>query len=418
MNKSKKLGQLVWLHEEYWTKLARGNPTHAKFFRDWFRKVWDPFYTDWLEKSAIADERFIKTKSYQLSQIRERARLLNLPVPEMTITTVSGANPMTETAIEEFSQSCAVQLSKGDGHTELKVWCTCKDPETGEPRTWSRVVHLDPLVKAVHDKLVAYHTQLHGGVSVSGWGDLLNKAVGTARRVATSASVRSLYNEVSPFLVATIPGGPAAMAVATKAHNVLVKAREGHPKALAAMSALRNAALKGNPSALATLKLMKNMNQLLDVKEAVKPPVEDVEVSGFGDEYIVSGAVDQLLRNPRVRAQYNKLRRVSPALAAKYLRKLADRRPVRPTRAAPSRALSPAPEEGYDQAPEADEGGMYGEPEEFPSEEVSGWLYNRPYRGTVDTLMSSQKSPGVGLAARELYNRGLGRELSQLAKGI
>lgn len=49
---------------------------------------------------------------------------------------------------------------------------------------------------------------------------------------------------------------------------------------------------------------------------------------------------------------------------------------------------------------------------------VSGWVWNRRYRTTPQAIVQSQKSPGLGLAARELYNRGMGRpatDLSQLA---
>ena len=39
---------------------------------------------------------------------------------------------------------------------------------------------------------------------------------------------------------------------------------------------------------------------------------------------------------------------------------------------------------------------------------VAGWTFG-PYRSTPDTLVSLDKSPGLGLALREVYNRGLGR---------
>lgn len=40
---------------------------------------------------------------------------------------------------------------------------------------------------------------------------------------------------------------------------------------------------------------------------------------------------------------------------------------------------------------------------------VSGWGYNRPYRTLADHLVAIEKSPGVGLGLREIYNRGLGK---------
>ncbi len=40
---------------------------------------------------------------------------------------------------------------------------------------------------------------------------------------------------------------------------------------------------------------------------------------------------------------------------------------------------------------------------------VAGWAYNRPHRSYADAVANVDKSPGVMLAARELYNRGLGR---------
>lgn len=40
---------------------------------------------------------------------------------------------------------------------------------------------------------------------------------------------------------------------------------------------------------------------------------------------------------------------------------------------------------------------------------VGGWVFNRGYRTVSQSLVAVEKSPGVGLAFRELYNRGLGR---------
>ncbi len=41
--------------------------------------------------------------------------------------------------------------------------------------------------------------------------------------------------------------------------------------------------------------------------------------------------------------------------------------------------------------------------------ETSGWFWNPGYRTTSQYLTSVERSPGIGVAARELYNRGLGR---------
>ncbi len=49
---------------------------------------------------------------------------------------------------------------------------------------------------------------------------------------------------------------------------------------------------------------------------------------------------------------------------------------------------------------------------------IGGWLYNHPFRGTVEAIFASDKSPGVGLAARELYNRGLGRGKADARKSV
>lgn len=41
--------------------------------------------------------------------------------------------------------------------------------------------------------------------------------------------------------------------------------------------------------------------------------------------------------------------------------------------------------------------------------QVGGWTINRGYRTVSQTLVDVDRSPGVGVALRELYNRGLGK---------
>lgn len=71
-------------------------------------------------------------------------------------------------------------------------------------------------------------------------------------------------------------------------------------------------------------------------------------------------------------------------------------------------------QEGGDEEYYEDESGL-----PYSDDEVSGWRLNRGYRTVSQHLLQSQHSPGIGIAAREIYNRGLGRpatSLTQLAR--
>lgn len=251
--------------------------------------------------------------------------------------------------LEKFSQSCAAQVCRNpQGHTELLVCCVVADPATGERRTFKRVVSLDPLVEHIQSLLVRHHQGLHGGVSVAGWGDLLSKAKSIASRVAKSTAVKSLYQHVSPLIKDNVPGAKSAFALADKAYSTLQQARQGQAKALGAMGKLRDAAMHGNKTAFATLATMKRMSDKLDQKAKSATP------------------------QPWYR----------PALPA-----------------APATAAAPA-------STASDDGRQWYETGETEAE-VGGWLYNRGYRSPAEATLS--RFPGVGLAARGLYGRGLGR---------
>lgn len=216
------------------------------------------------------------------------------------------------------------------------------------------------------------------------WASLMDKAKSIAKTVKNTTKTvtnNSVFKAVSPYLskvapmvASVIPGGGMAYAAAQQAHNMLIQAKKSNPEAVQAIAAIRNAALDGDKKALAVASVMKNMSDKLDEKAAAQPPVTVVAVP-----------------TPQPIVQV-------PA----YVQRLAP--PNQPTRFFPA-PVAMANNNGsfYHRGLGHRWLGKHLRHMHRPHTQVAGWLYNKPYRGVIE-------APGVGLALREMYNRGEGRE--------
>ena len=339
--------------------------------------------------------------------------------------------------IEQFSECCLAKLCRDEnGKLDLVVCCVLRGPD-GKKIVKKKQIDLRPVVQFVHNAIASYHKQLHQP-EVSGWDQTVDSAVDTARRMGEARMVKALFHEVSPMLANMEAHDNTESEMHQKAHEVLVKAREGDRTSLDIMSALMNAAYRGNARALEIMTLMRDMNLALDGKEAA-------EISGIG---CAGMTTPQLIEIGSWWSKFKKVAKVvtAPVWAPTYLATKAiskvpglrllnkvnpaawvinrfegGRRPSQPQlppAAPPMDELPPpaappsdqsqgyAPDPGYagDQGGGYDEG--YDEPEfAGPQEEVSGWAYNKGYRTVAETVTS--KFPGLGISMREMYHRGL-----------
>jgi hypothetical protein len=366
--------------------------------------------------------------------------------------------------IEKFSECCLAKVCRdNDNHVRLVVCCVLRDPTSGEKVVHRKEVNLDQLIQYAHKMFANYHHKVHQSQpEVSGsWDDMLAKSVDVAKRIGEARLIRSLFAEVSPILsnnAAGVDGGESDMH--KKAHELLVKAREGDRDALDTMNSLMNAAYRGNSRALEIMVLMRDMNLALDGKEAVK--ISGINCAGMTTPELVEVGswwskfkkVAKVATAPVWAPAYLATKAVSKLPGGKYLNKVspaawaskaikggaqAPRAPRAP-RVISRQPRQPNPqsqpqmqdqgfapqEQGYPQNQGYDPGyenydpsyedqtsyedpgypGYEEEAPEFagPQAEVSGWLYNKGYRTVAETVTS--KFPGLGLTMREMYHRG------------
>lgn len=408
--------------------------------------------------------------------------------------------------IEDFANCCDFCL-RGN---VLTASCHLRDA-TGQVHKLERTVDLTPAIDLVSRNLAAWHAQQHGqDATVSGWGDIVSKAVATVKKVAQNKTVHSLYEQAKPFLkdaVKKLPGGKNGMDLANKAAKVYSEAKQGSKAALAKVRQVQALAAQGDAEAKYVVKVMQNVGTIIRQKAAglsgllpevahavqAQRAVRDhrsgtsyyhlgvTSVSGVGDEtpteyndtwnphYDIVGWNPFVRRRKAKRPHQVMDHRARPASQKQVNKNWGGRKadmahadaqmvqhdsdhssvvpPITPDLAAemmpPPLGASAAPTTpdlptpGYDPYGGQDPGGgqesayvddsyydggsedgPYEEQENPVDQEVSGWMYNRPYRSLSQHFLQSQKSPGVAAAARELYNRGLGRPdttLSQLA---
>jgi len=96
-NDYQKLSKLIALHETYFAALAQQNPT-SKLLRTFLRQTWDPFFLRWgdlvtTHHVSNVDADILAETARDLSAIRSRARMQQIPVPNITGESVIMAGP-------------------------------------------------------------------------------------------------------------------------------------------------------------------------------------------------------------------------------------------------------------------------------------------------------------------------------------
>lgn len=260
--------------------------------------------------------------------------------------------------------SISVTVTRDDDGTYLTANLTHNG------KTYTEEVALDPIIDRLQDMIANYHAALHGD-RVAGLGDYYHQAVGIAKRVAASKAARMVVDQVNAHkrdlvkqAAGFIPGGKAMADIVYKVHDIVSKAKEGDRVAKAKLETLVDMANEGDNQAKAAVRLA------AIVARRIREQEDDTEVSG---------------RNHR--------------------RSASRRRTTIPRRA----PLMLAPPPAYDD-------GCCDEQEDQYDDQSAGWTYNRPYRGIPEVLVNLEKSPGVGMGLRELYNRGVGNPFT--TKGL
>jgi hypothetical protein len=189
-------------------------------------------------------------------------------------------------ALENFANKCLFELGcdKEGQECRLRVSCQFQD-RTGEVHTLERDIDLSPIISIVRDGIASYHAHLHGQDTV-GWfgGDLYRKAARTAKSIAKSKAVKSLYSEAKKIdleqlkaMTAALPPpyGPAATAsiqavqTGQKVYDTIKAAKDGNKTALEKVAVIKNLAAQGSPRAADVIAQMEAMLQMMKQKEAM-----------------------------------------------------------------------------------------------------------------------------------------------------
>ncbi len=329
---------------------------------------------------------------------------------------------MSENPPEHFRQFCTAEVND-DGTVTVAV--ALRDKVTGEVYRFDKTVDPEPIARYIAHQFA----MMNGDTSVAGIGSFLSKAKSAALKVASTKGIKEVWKAASPImkeLAKEVPGGSAAMALATKTADTVAAARKGSKSAIAT---LKNAAIKaanGNELAAEVMKTAKTLSTMMDVKEGKDSPELAHRLA------LVERALHPLIPNPTVPQSPYKvgammplrdaLKRAKSAKAAKQRfgmpKRNAERKFVAPKASVPppvvKRMAMPAQpeplpeeidEELTDYAMEMAEEG-YGEDE--IAEEISGWrdwLYSRPFRTPAKAML--QGDFGASTTMRSLYANGL-----------
>jgi len=325
-------------------------------------------------------------------------------------------------------------------------------------------IALAPLAERIKGMIRRYHSEvLHGDMreeTIAGLGDWFQTASDAAVRVAHSKAVKQIYQSHLKYrkeiLAATAmippPYGIAistGLAVGYKVHDKIVAAKKGDPQAIAALTALNAQAKSGDPKAQDAWNSALAIKAAMDAKEdkqALPPlpplpvrnpwgmeygyatpgasgPIDNENVSGWGDwnssnsgwgyghgddspgatgddtnEYI-SGRRKRRKLSKAERRRLARARLQGRAEGRKELGEGSDDQSDGEAPKKPSQASQASPsDQGGDD--DIEERLLKMEEALARGEDVSGFLYNRPYRVSV--------RPGK-LNLRNLYNLGLAR---------
>lgn len=268
--------------------------------------------------------------------------------------------------LAKFKAACQAGITRDN---ILVVRCSLFNGET-----ITKQIDLQPIIDRIAHAIRHYHSRvLHGEMSqdtISGIGDWMSSAVDAAKRIAHSKAAKEIYEVVkskqkeiaTAAAMATLgPAGAAAVQTAYKAYDALKAAKAGDPVATEKVATVRKMADEGHPSAMRCLNMMRAMNRMMAIKEEKAP----VMVSGW---FMTRALGIDHPHHPDNRRKRSRRRK----MIVDHRRQIAYEVPQ-------------------------DDGYGY-------QDQVSGWLYNRPYRGAVAAAL--QGSPGLGMGLRHLYETG------------
>lgn len=165
----------------------------------------------------------------------------------------------------DFNVSCAPDGSE----CTLTARASLMDSETGETRSFDRTVALSPIIQRVADWVAQYHARLHAQgspVVTSGFDDIIQNVLHTARQLAQSKVAREVFSEAEPLLALTVPGGVVSYNLLKHSQTVVTKAKAGDPESRAHIHELTAQANAGDPVAHDTLRKMSLISHAQDAK--------------------------------------------------------------------------------------------------------------------------------------------------------
>ncbi len=236
-----------------------------------------------------------------------------------------------------------------------------------------RTYDLKPITDVVMAQMRAYHESKNGKLppqEISGFfSSIFNKASDIAKKIGSSSAVKSLYSaakKYGPDALSQIPYGDKVVKLARKLHDRIVEARNGSEDAYAKLRAISEMAKQGVPAAQEAMEMAKRIGASLNAKEAMTslaPKATGLLMAAkSGSEEAISkiSSLKDIAANgdPKAQDVMDLMSRLNAYLKSKG---------------------------GTDQA-------------------VSGWAYNKPYRGPLSAL--ADRTPGIGMMARSLYVQG------------
>lgn len=403
------LWKTIYEHEDVWTWIAQrlSNPEAIRTVRRFFRKWWDPIMVEAMEARGrgLPDDAMMRHLAAGMFAARDEAKKIRLGwsesrkvfMPEIkredllafkpylpSTVTVSGDAMPRPMPVEFLARCCADLTPSG----VLVVSCTYRG------RSFQQAIDLKPIAARVKDMLRRYHASvLHGDMreeTISGLGSWYRDSVRAAARIAHNKAAKKLWHtieanhgKIEAGLMLMGPYGQAAavgMKTGFAVKDMVQKGKKGDPRAKQEIAQVVALAKQGDPSAQQVEKMMKAMNEMMNAKaekeaqlQAIASQLPQFQSLLVGDEMLVGRWPfgRRKRKGPRVRGATGTRKGWKPSASA---------------------LPPPAARRGFEEDEGADEG------TDEQAEDVSGWLYNRPYRVAAVT---------PGLALRGLYNLGL-----------
>lgn len=150
--------------------------------------------------------------------------------------------------------------------------CSVKDTE-GKTHVLKREISLLHFIELLQEAYEGYTSRnvMSGPLSLTinhsgGWlSDTYAKTVKVAKKIGENRIAQDIYNDVLPEIAPFIPGGTTALSLVDKAHDIVVKAREGKADAIGKVKAL---AADPSSAAKQVIGIMKRMAQMMAMKQA------------------------------------------------------------------------------------------------------------------------------------------------------